>query len=132
MLGVQGNHRLARFQQIADQQLNEVALALTAIAQNEDVGRGLVAAPTVKVHHDVAAVFVLSNVKAVGICLAGVVEGIEIGHAAGGEYPLKLPAQRITAHRADETSWTAQTPTNCGRRGRRRAICGMWRSVLPE
>ena len=101
MFGVQGNHRLACLQQIADQQLDEVALALTAIAQNEDVGRGLVAVPTVKVHHDVAAVLVFPNVKAVGICLAGVIEGIEIGHAAGGQYPLELPAQHITAHRDD-------------------------------
>ena len=101
MLSVQSNHRLARFQQIADQQLNEIALALAAVAQDKNIGGGLVAVPAVKVHHDVAAVFVLSNVKAVGICLAGVVEGIEIGHAAGGEYPLKLPAQHITAHRAD-------------------------------
>ena len=84
MFGIQGNHRLARFQQIADQQLNEIALALTAVAQDKDVGRGLVAVPTVKVHHDVAAVLVFPNVKAVGICLAGVIEGIEIGRAAGG------------------------------------------------
>ena len=101
MLGVQSNHRLARFQQIADQQLDEIALALTAVAQNEDIGRGLIAVPTVKVHHDVAAVLVFPNVKAVGICLAGVIERIEIGHAAGGQYPLELPAQHITAHRAD-------------------------------
>ena len=49
-----------------------------------DVGRGLVAVPTVKVHHDVAAVLVFPNVKAVGICLAGVIEGIEVGHALAG------------------------------------------------
>ena len=101
MLGVQSNHRLARLQQIADQQLNEIALALTAVAQDKDVGRGLIAVPTVKVHHDVAAVLVFSNVKAVGICLAGVIEGIEIGHAAGRQYPLELLAQHIVAHRAD-------------------------------
>ena len=101
MLGVQSNHRLACLQQIANQQLNEVALALAAVAQNEDIGGGLVAVPAVKVHHDVAAVLVFPNVKAVGICLAGVVEGIEIGRAAGGQYPLEFPAQHIAAHRTD-------------------------------
>ena len=101
MLGVQRDHRLACLQQIADQQLDEIALALAAVAQNEDIGGGLVAVPAVKVHHDVAAVLVFSNVKAVGICLAGVIEGIEIGHAAGRQYPLELLAQHIVAHRAD-------------------------------
>lgn len=35
---------------------------------------------------------------------------------------------RIIDNANKKTSWTAQTPINCGRRWRRRAICGMWRS----
>ena len=60
---------------IADQQLNEVALALTAVAQDQDVGGGLVALAPVEVHHDVAAKLVLADIEAVGIGLAGIIEG---------------------------------------------------------
>ena len=48
------------------------------------------------------------------------------------EYPASTEAQALLRELGEtptkKTSWTAQTPINCGRRWRRRAICGMWRS----
>ena len=87
--------RLAGLQQVQDQQLHEVGFALTGVAQDQDVGGGLILVPLVEVHQNVAAVFVFANVEALGVQFAGVVEGIEICHAGGGQHPFKLDAEGI-------------------------------------
>ena len=95
VFGVQGNDGLAGLQQVQDKQLHEVGFALTGVAQDQDVGGGLILVPLVEVHQNVAAVFVFANVEALGVQFAGVVEGIEICHAGGGQHPFKLDAEGI-------------------------------------
>ena len=97
MFGIQADDGLAGLQQIQDQQLHQVGLALAGVAQDQDVGGGLVLVPLVKVHQNVAAVFVFADVEALGVQLAGVVEGIEIRHAGGGQHPFKLDAECVVA-----------------------------------
>ena len=90
MLCIQGDHGFAGFEEVDDQVLHEVGLALTGVAENKDAAGGFVRVALVEVHEDVRAVVILADVKAVAVRLAAVVEGIEIGHRRGGEHPLKL------------------------------------------
>ena len=99
MLCIQADSGFAALQNIAQQELEEVALALAAVAQNQDVGRGLVISAAVQIHDDVGAVPVPANVEAVGIRLAGVVEGVQVGHGLGRQYPLKLGSKGVAARR---------------------------------
>ena len=97
VFGIQRYDGLTGLQQVQDQQLHQVGLALAGVAQDQDVGGGLVLVPLVKVHQNVAAVFVFADVEALGIQLAGVVEGIEIRHAGGGQHSFKLDAECVVA-----------------------------------
>ena len=97
MFGIQRYDGLTGLQQVQDQQLHQVGLALAGVAQDQDVGGGLVLVPLVKVHQNVAAVFVFADVEALGVQLAGVVEGIEIRHAGGRQHPFKLDAECVVA-----------------------------------
>ena len=97
MFGVQTDDGLAGLQQIQDQQLHQVGLALAGVAQDQDVGGSLVLVPLVEVHQNVAAVFVFADVEALGVQLARVVEGIEIRHAGGGQHSFKLDAECVVA-----------------------------------
>ena len=90
MLCIQRNHGFAGFEEVYNQVLHEVGLALAGVAEDQDTARGLVRVALVEVHEDVGAVVILADVKAVAVRLATVVEGIEIGHRRGGEHPLKL------------------------------------------
>ena len=101
MLHIQGNHGFARLKEIEQEQLEQVALALAGIAQDQDAGRGLVIVPLIKIHEDVGAILVLADIKAVGVRFAAVVEGIQVGHRAGGQDPFKLGAEHIVACRHD-------------------------------
>ena len=101
MLRVQRDHGLTSLQQVADEQLHEITFALSAVSEDKDIGGGLIAVAAVKIHHDIAAVFVLADVEAVGICFAGVVERVQVGHTAGGQHTLKLTAKSVIAHRTD-------------------------------
>ena len=69
MLRVQADGGLAAFQNVAQQELEQVALALAAVAQDEDVGCGLVIGAAVQIHDDVGAVPVPANVEDVGSVL---------------------------------------------------------------
>ena len=51
--------------------------------------------PLVEVHQDIAAELVTAHIEAMGIRLSAVVEGIEIGHAAGRQHPLELVPEHI-------------------------------------
>ena len=95
VFGIQRDDGLAGLQQVQDEQLHEVGFALTGVAQDQDVGRGFVLIPLVEVHQNVAAVFVFADVEALGVQLAGVVEGIEIRHAGGRQHSFKLDAEGI-------------------------------------
>ena len=98
---IQGDHGLARLEEVEQEQLEQIALALAGVAQDEDAGRGLVLISLVKVHQDIGTVLVLADVKPPGIGLAGVVEGVQIGHRAGRQHTLKLWAEHIMAGRHD-------------------------------
>ena len=99
MLRVQADGGLAAFQNVAQQELEQVALALAAVAQDEDVGRSLVIGAALQIHNDVRAIPVPANVEAVGVRLAGVVEGVQVGNGLGRKHPLKLGAEGVSARR---------------------------------
>ena len=101
MLRVQADHGLARLQQIDRQELQQVALSLAGVPQDEDVGVGLVLRPPVQVHNDAAAEAVPPDVEAMGVQLAGVVEGVQVGGGGGGEDPLKLAPEAVLPCRID-------------------------------
>jgi hypothetical protein len=71
-------------------ELHKIALALAGVAENEDVGGGLVLVALVEVHEDVAAVLVPPDVEALCVRFAGIVEGIEVGHELAGQDTLEL------------------------------------------
>ena len=117
MLGVQRDHAFARLPHIAEQELQKITLALSGVAEDEGAGVGLVGGPAVEVHNDVGAKPVAPDEEALGIGLAGIVHGVQIGNApgrqdtlrkicqlaaaceVGGEESLPLPQeQRIGAH----------------------------------
>ena len=99
LLRVQADHRLAALQQIADEQLEQVALALAGVAQDEHAGIGLVRCAAVQVQQDVRTIVVIADVKPVRIAAAGVVDGVQVGGGAGGQHPLKLGAQGVPPRR---------------------------------
>ena len=95
MLRVQADHRFTGLQHIADQQLQQEALALAGVAKDEHTGVGLVLRTAVQVYDDIAAVLVLADVKALRVRLSGVVVGIEIRHGGRGQHPLELRSEDI-------------------------------------
>ena len=97
MLRVQGDHALAGFQDVDDQVLHQVGFALAGVAQNEDVGGGLVIVPLVEVYQQVGAEAVFANVEAPGIGFAGVVKREEIGNGTGRKHTFKGAAQSVVA-----------------------------------
>src|SRR5699024_11127830 len=69
MLRVQADGGLPGLQDTAQQEFQEIALALAGVAQDEGAGGGLVLCPPVQIHDDVGAVAVPPNVESVGIGL---------------------------------------------------------------
>ena len=96
--GIEADDPLARFTEIGEDELEKITLALTGVAEDEDVGCGLIFGSAVEVHEDVRAVLISADIQTVGIGLAGEVEGIEIGNAGGRQYALVLCAELIEAH----------------------------------
>ena len=72
-----------------------MGLALAGVAQNQHIGVSFVIGAPVKVREDVGAKLVPSQVEAVGVGLATVIEGIEIGNRRSGQHPLVLGAKMI-------------------------------------
>ena len=97
MFNVQRDNRFSCLQKVQDQQFHEIGLALTGVAQYQDVGRGFILISLVEIHHDVGPVLILTDVETIGICFAAVVERIEICHGAGREYSLELLSEGIVA-----------------------------------
>ena len=52
LLRIQADHRLAAFQQVAEEQLEQVALALAGVAQDEHAGIGLVRCAAVQIQQE--------------------------------------------------------------------------------
>ena len=96
-LRIHAKDPLPGFPEIGDQQLQQVAFAHAGVAQDQGISRGLVIGPAVQIHDDVRAELVPSDVKPMGIRLAGEVEGIHIGHGAGRQHPFKLRAEHVPA-----------------------------------
>ena len=101
MLRVQTDRCLAGFQHVHQQELQQEALTHAGVAQDEDAAVGLVLGAALQIHDDVGAVAVLPDVEALGIGLAGVIEGVEIGYRGGRKYPLILTAEAVPASRVD-------------------------------
>ena len=97
MLRIEAESGLAALQDIAEKELQQVALALAGVAQDEDTGGSLILGAAVQVYDDVGAVAVPAHIEAVGIVLAGVVEGEEVRHAGGGQYPFIEGAEDVAA-----------------------------------
>ena len=98
MLGIQCDNGLSGLQQIEDQELHQIGFALAGVAENEDVGGGLVLIALVEVHEDVAAVLVPSNIEALCVRFTAVVEGIKIRHRACREDTLELLAEGVVSY----------------------------------
>ena len=98
-LGVQADDCLAGFTDIGQNQLEQIALALAAVTENQDVARGLVLGAAVKVHEDVRAVLVPSEIQSLRIGLAGEVERIEVCHAGCRKDSFILRAELIVTGR---------------------------------
>ena len=101
MLHVQRDHRLARLEEVEQEQLEQIALALAGVAQDQDVGRGLIVIPFIKIYKDIGPVLVLADVESVRIGLSRIIEGIQVGHRAGRKDPFKLGAEGVAAGRHD-------------------------------
>ena len=71
------------------------------LAEDEDVCIGLIIGSAVEVYDDVASVLVTSDIKTVGIGLAGVVKRIEIGDGRCGKNSFKLRRETVVSARAD-------------------------------
>ena len=72
---------------------------MTGIAQDQDVGCGLILRAPVKIHEDIGSILISADIQSLGIGLAGEVEGIQVCHRAGWQHALELCAELIAAHR---------------------------------
>ena len=68
--GIQTHQSLTALTDIGEKQLQQKGFALTGVAEDEDIGIGLVLCSAVKVHEDIRAVFIAPDIEAVGIRLA--------------------------------------------------------------
>ena len=98
-LGVQADDRLARLSDIGQNQLEQIALALAAVTEDQDVAGGLVLGAAVKIHEDVRTVLVPPNIQSLGIGFAAEVERIEVRHAGCGKHPFILRSELIVSGR---------------------------------
>ena len=98
---IQADDPLAGLPEIAQQKLEQITLALTAVAKNQDVGVGLVRSTAVEVHQNVRAELVTADETALGICLTGKVEGEGIRHTGAGKDTLILCSELIRSEGQD-------------------------------
>ena len=95
MLGIQRDNGFAGLQQIEDEELHQIGFALTGVAEDKDVGGGLVLVTLVEVHEDVAAILVPSDIEALCVRFTAVIEGIEICHRACREDTLNCAPKAL-------------------------------------
>lgn len=96
-LRIEAQYPLAAFEDIDEQQLEQVAFALAGVAEDEKIGVALVLGAAVQVGDDGTAIFVIADIKSAGVGLAGVGKREQIGHAGGGEHSLELFPKHIPA-----------------------------------
>lgn len=114
-LGIEANCPLAAFEDIDEQQLEQVAFALAGIAKDEKIGVALVLGAAVQVGDDGTAVFVIADIEAARVGLSGVGKGEQVGHAGGGEHPLELLSEHIPAgghHREEPLLLAEEQPVH--------------------
>ena len=97
MFHIQGNHGFARLEEVEQEQFEQIALTLAGVAEDQDVGGGLIVIPLIKIYEDIGPVLVLADVESVRIGLARIIEGIQVGHRAGRKDPFKLGAEGVAA-----------------------------------
>ena len=100
MLGIQRDNGFARLQQIEDEELHQIAFPLTGVAEDKDIGGGLVLVALIEVHEDVAAILVPSDIEALCVRFTAVIEGVEICYRACRQDTLELRSEGIVSHRA--------------------------------
>ena len=100
MLGIQRDNGFAGLQQVQDEQLHEVGFSLTGVAEDKDIGGGLILVTLVEVHEDVAAILVPSDIEALCVRFTAVIEGVEICYRACRQDTLELRSKGIVSHRA--------------------------------
>ncbi len=100
MFSIQCDNGFPGLQQIEDQKLHQIGFALAGVAENENVGRGLILVALVEVHKNVAAVFVPSDIETLCVRFAGIIEGVQIRHTGCREDTLELLTKGVVSHRA--------------------------------
>ena len=101
MLHIQRDDRFSCFQKVEQKQFHEVALALTGVAENQNIGAGFVLVALVEIDHNIAAVLVFPDVKAFSVRFTGIVEWEQICDRACWQDALILCAKGVESDRAD-------------------------------
>ena len=78
MFHIQGNHGFARLEEVEQEQFEQIALTLAGVAEDQDVGGGLIVISLIKIYEDIGPVLVLADVESVRIGLARIIEGIQV------------------------------------------------------
>ena len=60
--GIETDDALTRFTDIGEDEFQKITLALTAVAENEDIACSLILGSAVEVHKDIRAVFVTPDI----------------------------------------------------------------------
>ena len=62
-LGIQTNHRFSGLPEVGQKELEQIALALAGVTQNEDIAGGLILASAVKIHQNVGAILIPPDIQ---------------------------------------------------------------------
>ena len=98
---IQHDNRFACQTMIGQQELQQEALALTGVAQNQNIAVGLVVASPVKVHDDIGAIPVFADIETIGVSFTGIVQRIEIRHSGCREHTLKQRSESVASTGTD-------------------------------
>lgn len=60
--GIETDYTLARFTDIGENEFQKITLALTAVAEDEDIACSLVLSSAVEIHKDIRAVFISADI----------------------------------------------------------------------
>ena len=82
MLRIEAQHILSALDDIADQQLLEIALALTTVAKDQRTAGGLVLISAFQIYNDIGSTQIFSYEEPMRVCLAAVVEREQICNRA--------------------------------------------------
>ncbi|SCI50430.1 Uncharacterised protein [uncultured Blautia sp.] len=97
MLGVQADHRFPRLQHIAEQELEQVGLALAGVTQDRGAAAGLVVILLIQIHEHIGAISLMPDVESMRVRFSGITDRIEVGNAGGGKDPLRKAPKDIPA-----------------------------------